>query len=136
MSNLRLVAMNGSKLSLYFPHSDTSGRPQLYDALASAMAVFTFPFSTFHFSSASYISVLLAMDATSQVFYEFYCHPGGAGSWLMQSGIACSFTWQDGGATGDSAFLYDFSIRLMLATSIRFRVTTSCFPSSSYLPSH
>ena len=42
LSNLRLVAMNGSGLSLYFLHSNTSGRSQLDDAPASAMAVSTF----------------------------------------------------------------------------------------------
>ena len=133
--DLRLVAMNGSKLILYFPHSDTSGRSQLDDALASAMAVFTFPLRTFYCISASFISALLDMAYTSQVCSEVDCNPGSAGSWLMKFGLTCYLIWKGGGATGFSGFLYYFSIRLMLATSISFCVTISHFPSSSYLPS-
>ena len=72
------------------------------------------------------------MAATSQVCSEVDYHPGGAGSWLMQCGLACSLTWQGVGDTGDSGFLYYFDIRLMLATFIRFRVTISHCPRSSY----
>ena len=75
------------------------------------------------------------MAATSQVCYEVEFHPGGAEIWLMQPRITCSSTWQGGGDTVDSGFLYDFSIRLMLATSIRFCVTISQCLSSSYSPS-
>ena len=127
--------MYGLDSSLYFPHSDTSGRPQLDDSPASATAVFTFPLCNFHFSSASFISALLAMTTTYQVCPGAECHPGGAGSWMMQFGLACSSTWQGGGATGDSGFLYDFSIRLMLDAFIRFRFTIFRYPSSSYSPS-
>ena len=72
--------MNESELSLYFPHSDTSGRLYLDDAPESTMAVLTFLLRNFHFSSASFISVLLVMSATSQVCSEVDCYPGGAGS--------------------------------------------------------
>ena len=57
LSDLRLVAMIGSESSLYFPHSDTSGRLQLDDAPASSMAVFTFLLWTFHFIFASFFCV-------------------------------------------------------------------------------
>ena len=53
----------------------------------------------------------------------------------MKFGLTCSSTWQGGGATGDSGFLYDFSVILMLATFTRFCVTVFHFPSSSYSPS-
>ena len=118
LSDFQLVAMNRSKSNLYFLHSDTSGRPQLDDAPVSAMDVFTFLLRNFHFKSASYIYALLAMATTSQVCSGVDCHPDGARIWLMKFGLTCSLTWQGGGATGDSAFLYDFSIRLMLATFI------------------
>ena len=71
LSDLRLVVMNGSESSLYFLHSDTSRRPQLDDAPASDMAVFTFLLRTFHFSSTSFIYALLAMANTPQVCYGF-----------------------------------------------------------------
>ena len=134
-SDFRLVAMNGSELSLYFQHSGTSGRPQLDDAPASAMAILTFPLRIFHFSSASFISALLAMANTSQVCSGIDCHPRVAESWLMKFGPACSSTWKVDGDTVDSGFLYDFSIILILATFIRFRVTIFYCPRSSYFPS-
>ena len=127
----QLVLMNGSESSLHFPHSNTSGRTQLDDAPASAMAVFTFLLRTFHFSSDSFIYALLVMAVTSQVYSKVDWHPGSSGSSLVQFGLACSLTWQGGGATGDSSFLYDFAIRLMLATLIRFRDTIYHSPSSS-----
>ena len=72
--------MNGSESSLYFPHSDTSGRLQLDGAPVSAMTVFTFPLRTLYFRSASFIYTLLAMAITSQIRSGSDCLPGGAGS--------------------------------------------------------
>ena len=119
---------------MYFPHYYTYGQAQKDDAPESDMAVFTFPLRTFNFSSASFISLFLSKATTSKVYFGVACHPGGAGIWLMQFGLTCSSTWQGGEAT-DSGFLYDFSIILMLATFIRFHVTISHCPSSSYSPS-
>ena len=133
--DLRLVSLNGSDSSLYFLHSNTSGQLQLEDAPSSAMAVFTFRLRNFHFSSASFISALIAMFDTSQICSWVDFHPVGNGIWLVKFGLACSLTWQGGGATGDSGFLYDFAIILMLATFMRFRVTIFHCPSSYYSPS-
>ena len=44
LSDLWLVALNGSESNLYFPHSNTYGWPQLDDTPASTMAVLTFFF--------------------------------------------------------------------------------------------
>ena len=96
---------------------------------------FTFPLRTFHFSSDSFISVLLVIAATSQVCSGVDCDPGGSGIWLMQFGTACSLTCKGDGYTVYSGFLYDFSIKLMLATFKRFCVTIYHFPSLSYLSS-
>ena len=127
--------MNGSELSLYFLHPETSGKPQLDYAQASAMAVFNSPLRNFLFSSAYCISVMLAMAANSQVCSEVDCHPGSAGSWLIKFGLACFSTWQVGRATGNSGFLYNFDIRWLLATFISFHVTIYYYPSSYYSPS-
>ena len=121
--DLRLVAINGSESSIYFPHSNTSGWPQLDDAPASAMAVFTFLLRTFHLISTSFISAFLAMATTYQVCSGVVFHPVGAGGWLMKFRLAFSLTWQGGGSTGDSGFRYNFAIRLMLATFIHFCFT-------------
>ena len=80
--------MNGSNSSLYSPHFDTSGRTQLDNAPASAMAVFTFTLRTLYFSSTSFISALLAMANTSQVCSGVEFHPSGAGSWLVSFMLA------------------------------------------------
>ena len=84
---------------------------------------------------ASFISALLAMDDTYQVCSEVVCNPGGAGIRIMKFGIAFSSTCQGGGATVDSGFIYDFSIRLLFANSIRFSVTIYHCSSSSYFTS-
>ena len=96
------------------------------------MAVFTFPLRAFGFSSDFFISALLAMATNPQVCSGVYRHPSGAGIWLIQFWISWSLTWQGDGATEDSSFLYDFSIRLILATFIGFRVTISHLPSPFY----
>ena len=72
------------------------------------------------------------MATNPQVCSGVYRHPSGAGIWLIQFWISWSLTWQGDGATEDSSFLYDFSIRLILATFIGFRVTISHFPSPFY----
>ena len=54
---------------------------------------------------------------------------------ITQFGIAFYLTWQGGRDTGDSGFLIYFSIRLILATFVRFCVTISHCPKSSYSPS-
>ena len=92
------------------------------------------PLRIFHFNSVSFISVCLDMATTYQVCYGVDCHPGGAGRWLMHFGLTCSSTWQGGGDTGGSGFLYDFAIILLLATFICFHVTIFHCLSSSYSP--
>ena len=53
LSDFLPVSMNGLLLSLYSPHMDVNGIPQLDDAPASAMAVSISPSSTICFSCAS-----------------------------------------------------------------------------------
>ena len=50
--------MKGLLSNLNLPHSDTSGSPQVTDALASAIPVCTSPFTTFHFRSSSRVVLI------------------------------------------------------------------------------
>ena len=81
------------------------------------------------YSTISYLHGLVAVSAgLSGTFFYMVIH-------IMPFRIACFSAWKGGGATGYSGFLFDFSIRIMLATFIRFCVTISHCPSSSYLTS-
>ena len=90
--DLWLVAMNEFESSLYFVHSNTSGRPHLDDAPASTLDVLTVPLRTFHFSSVYFISALFVMVAIYQVCSGVDYQPIGAGIWLMQFRLSCSST--------------------------------------------
>ena len=90
------VEMKGSGSILSVPQVETSeGAPQLDVALASAMAVGTFPLST---NCLMFCSDRFA--AVSQLGGEGNC---GVTMWFVGDGcdiFGCSSTWQGGGTSG------------------------------------